>query len=69
LRIFSNHRLRTKAKSSHFGDLRPAGDRWNDAPDGLFGHDPQTWAPMTFDAKGSILPLAFHNNFSIELAL
>jgi beta-xylosidase len=45
------------------------GDRWNAAPDGLFGHDPQTWAPMTFDAEGAIMPMAFHESFAIELAL
>lgn len=45
------------------------GDRWNAAPDKLFGHDPQTWAPMTFDEEGALLPMAFHDNFTIELAL
>lgn len=28
------------------------GDRWMQAPDGLKGHDPQFWVPLTFEAAG-----------------
>ena len=44
------------------------GDRWQQAPDGLFAHDPQTWAPLEFDdSTGAILPMAWHDNFTIEI--
>jgi hypothetical protein len=44
-----------------------AGDRWQQAPDGLKGHDPQFWAPLEFNADGSIAPLRWIDNFSLPI--
>ena len=56
------------------------GDRWMSAPDkpvALFAHDFQTWAPLEFDddadagggggGGGAILPMAWHDSFTIDL--
>jgi beta-xylosidase len=44
------------------------GDRWQQAPDGLKGHDPQYWMPLTFDASGNVLPLSWVDNFTFTVA-
>ena len=46
-----------------------AGDLWHSTPDGLKGHDRLYMGPMTFDAQGMPLPLAFVGNFTIEIAV
>ena len=44
-----------------------AGDRWQQSWDGLKAHDPQVWAPLGFNADGSIRPLRWLQNFSIDV--
>ena len=44
-----------------------AGDRWQQAPDGLKAHDPQTWVPLEFLDDGSVAPLRFLDNFSLPI--
>lgn len=44
-----------------------AGDRWQQAPDGLKAHDPQLWVPIEFNADNSIAPLRFLDNFSLPI--
>lgn len=39
--------------------------RWQQSPDGLKGHDPQFWAPLSFDASGNVLPLHWVDNFTM----
>ena len=43
------------------------GDRWQQSPDGLKGHDPQFWAPLSFDAGGNILQLQWVDNFTMSV--
>lgn len=43
------------------------GDRWQQSPDGLKGHDPQFWAPLSFDASGNVLPLHWVDNFTMTV--
>ena len=45
------------------------GDKWQTASDGLWGHDPQTWLPLEFDADGAILPLAWVDSFELDVAV
>jgi beta-xylosidase len=45
------------------------GDRWMQAPDGKKAHEPQFWAPLSFDADGSVQPLQWVDSFSIEMVL
>ena len=44
-----------------------AADRWRHAPDGLHGHDPQVWLPLSFRADGSIGDLQWRDNFTLDL--
>jgi len=44
-----------------------AGDRWQQSWDGLKSHDPQLWAPITFNADGSIAPLRWIDNFTLPI--
>jgi hypothetical protein len=41
------------------------GNRWGQAPDGLKGHEPQAWLPLTFDASGAIEPIRWVDAFDI----
>ena len=41
------------------------GDRWQQAPDGLKGHDPQFGAPLVFDAAGRVLEMSWLDNFTM----
>mmetsp|Transcript_3805 Transcript_3805/g.5771 ORF Transcript_3805/g.5771 Transcript_3805/m.5771 type:complete len:245 (+) Transcript_3805:284-1018(+) len=43
------------------------GDRWQQAPDGLKGHDPQVWVGLNFDEKGIALPVTWQNSISFEV--
>ncbi len=44
------------------------GDRWGSRPDGIKGHDFQYWSsPLKFRQDGSIEPLQFESEWSIEL--
>jgi hypothetical protein len=33
------------------------GDRWGSTPDGIKGHDFQTWLPLEFADDGTVRPL------------
>jgi len=44
-----------------------AGDRWQQSPDGTKAHDPQFWAPLTFNADGSIAPITWIDNFTLPI--
>lgn len=41
------------------------GNRWGQAPDGIKGHEPQAWLPLTFDARGAVQPLRWVDAFDI----
>ena len=43
------------------------GDRWQSSPDGMKAHDFTAWAPLSFDAQGSMLPLDYTNQFTVSL--
>jgi len=43
------------------------GDRWQSAPDGIKGHDFSYWGPLQFDKDGNVAPLAFQNQFTIDV--
>lgn len=43
------------------------GDRWQDAPDHLLGHDPQTWFPLTFEDNGDIVPFEWVDSFVVDV--
>ena len=44
-----------------------AGDRWEQSWDGTKGHDPQTWVPLVFNADGSVQPLRWLDNFTVDI--
>lgn len=44
-----------------------AGDRWEQSWDGTKAHDPQTWVPLVFNADGSIQPLRWLDNFTVDI--
>jgi hypothetical protein len=43
------------------------GDRWRHAPDGLHGHDPQVWLPLSFRGDGSIDDLQWRDSFTLNV--
>jgi len=43
------------------------GDRWQQAPDGIKGHEPQYWTPLTFNNDGSIQDVSWVDQFSLEV--
>jgi hypothetical protein len=43
------------------------GDRWQQAPDGIKGHDPQYVYPLEFRADGSIEKMRWVDNFTIAM--
>ena len=53
------------------GDDEPTfvwtGDRWQQAPDGLKGHEGQFWAPLAFDSEGSIGPVHWVDEFALRV--
>jgi len=44
-----------------------AGDRWQSAGDGFKSHDYQAWVPMEFDSNGTIMPLQWLKDWTLEL--
>ena len=44
-----------------------AGDRWQQSWDGTKAHDPQLWVPIVFGADGSISPLRWRDNFTLDI--
>eukprot|EP00041_Stephanoeca_diplocostata_P012805 m.215447 g.215447 ORF g.215447 m.215447 type:complete len:427 (+) comp19097_c0_seq3:50-1330(+) len=43
------------------------GDRWQQAPDGIKGHEGQTWALLDFDSMGRITPVRWHDNVTFHV--
>jgi len=44
------------------------GDRWQQAPDGLKGHEGQFWAPLEFDVpSGMVKPIRWVDAFTLDL--
>lgn len=43
------------------------GDRWQQSPDGLKGHDPQFAVPLEFNADGSIGKVEWVDEFVIDV--
>eukprot|EP00047_Mylnosiga_fluctuans_P006490 m.247211 g.247211 ORF g.247211 m.247211 type:complete len:382 (-) comp15327_c0_seq1:59-1204(-) len=43
------------------------GDRWQQAPDGIKGHDPQYWVPLDFTADGTIKPVSWVDSFTMDV--
>ena len=43
------------------------GDRWQQAPDGIKGHDPTYWGLLHFFSNGSIVPMKFTDEFSVDV--
>lgn len=41
--------------------------RWQQAPDGIKGHEPQYWAPVTFNEDGTIEKLQWVNEFILDV--
>jgi hypothetical protein len=45
------------------------GDKWQQSPDKDYDEQPQVWLPLSFDADGSLLPLAFVDTFTLDVAV
>ena len=43
------------------------GDRWQQAPDGLKGHEGQFWAPLSFDEQGRIGEVRWVDAFNLTV--
>jgi len=43
------------------------GDRWQQSPDGLKGHDPQYWYPLKFNRDGTIQPVQWVDQFTLDI--
>jgi beta-xylosidase len=43
------------------------GDRWQQAPDGIKGHDPQYWVPLQFTSDGLIANMTWVDEFTIDV--
>jgi hypothetical protein len=43
------------------------GDRWQQAPDGIKGHDPTYWGPLAFTSSGAVAAMVFEGNFTIQI--
>ena len=43
------------------------GDLWQQAPDGIKGHEGQFWTILNFDQQGNILPVKHIDNFTINM--
>ena len=41
------------------------GNRWGQSPDGIKGHEPQAWLPLTFARDGSVEPIRWLDSFDI----
>merc|ERR1712129_443017 len=44
------------------------GDRWQQSPDGIKGHEGQTWAVLQFDASGNVAPIRWQDNVTFAVA-
>lgn len=45
------------------GDIIWTGNRWGQAPDGIKGHEPLAWLPLSFDADGAVLEMEWVDAF------
>lgn len=45
------------------------GDLWQQAPDGLKGHEGQYWSPLYFTSNGSIEPMEYVESFVLDVGL
>ena len=43
------------------------GDRWQQAPDGVKGHEGQFWAPLRFAADGTLRDVAWLDSFDVAV--
>lgn len=43
------------------------GDRWMQSPDGIKGHEPQTWTRLSFDTEGHVLPLVWMDEIEVDV--
>eukprot|EP00051_Salpingoeca_urceolata_P032757 m.17217 g.17217 ORF g.17217 m.17217 type:complete len:416 (+) comp5416_c0_seq2:753-2000(+) len=43
------------------------GDRWQQAPDQIKGHEGQFWAPLKFDSVGKIQPVKWIDQFDLDV--
>ena len=43
------------------------GDRWQQAPDHIKGHDPTYWGPLKFGSDGTVSEMKFLDNFTIDV--
>ncbi|CAF1182483.1 unnamed protein product [Adineta ricciae] len=43
------------------------GDRWQQAPDGIKGHEPQFWTPLNFDKDGRIEKMKWIDEFVLDV--
>ena len=41
--------------------------RWQQAPDGIKGHEPQYWVPMNFHDDGTIDKLTWIDEFTLDV--
>ena len=41
--------------------------RWQQAPDGIKGHEPQLWTPLTFNADGIVNKLQWIEEFTLDV--
>jgi len=44
------------------------GDRWQQSPDGLKGHEGQTWSILDFDDAGRIRPIRWQDSISFNIS-
>ena len=44
-----------------------SGERYQTAPDGLFGHGMMYWQPLSYDAAGVPAALSWMSNFTLPL--
>jgi len=42
------------------------GDRWQSAPDQIKAHDFSYWTPLVFAADGSVQPITWQDNVTIQ---
>jgi hypothetical protein len=45
------------------------GDRWMQSPDGIKGHEPQFWAPLSFEDDGEISRVSWVDSFELDIAV
>ncbi len=41
--------------------------RWQQAPDGIKGHEPQYWTPLKFDDDGMIEKMQWVDEFTLDV--